>query len=86
MVTSPPLLEKEIEFDNLMTGKISDSYYTAGIIRNKSDKIYDFHVDFLYYGRGNRLFGVDQTIVQGFYPGMEKAIFQIRCRRPVQSF
>ena len=77
MVTSPPLLEKEIEFDNLMTGKISDSYYTAGTIKNNSDKLYDLHVDFLYYGPGNRLLSVNQILVQNLYPGMEKAIFTL---------
>jgi len=73
----PALMENEIEFSNITTGKISNSYYTACIIKNKTDKLYDFHVDFLYYGPGNRLLGVNQTIVQGFYPGMERILFNL---------
>jgi len=62
----------------LSAADIDGSYYTSGIVRNNSDKLYSFHVDLLYYGRNNRLIDdAQQLVILDLYPGMEKAFFYI---------
>jgi len=74
----PGLLENEVEFDMLSASDIDGSYYTTGIVRNNSDKLYSFHVDLLYYGRNNRLIDdTQQLVILDLYPDMEKAFFYI---------
>jgi len=69
------LLEDEVDFEVLANQDLDGSHVTAGIVRNKSSKLYSFHTEILYYDGRQQLIGVHPSIILDLYPGMEKAFF-----------
>lgn len=55
--TSPSLLQGEVDFTVLVNQESGDSYITAGLVRNRSDQLYSFHIEILYYDGGDRRIG-----------------------------
>jgi hypothetical protein len=72
---SPSLLQDEVDIEVLVNDDMGGSYVTAGLVKNNSDKLYNFHIKVLYYDSRDRLIGTQSGLVRDLYPGTEQAFF-----------
>lgn len=75
--TSPSLIESDVVFNSLSIVRMGDTFFTTGIVKNNSNKLYSFHIELIYYGSGNRIIAVGYGSIDDLYPGMEKVFFEI---------